>query len=571
MTGPLDALSRAPGDHSPHGDAAIPIQEAGVDHDKSPAHTRVALVAGMDAAEGAAGPAHARVVLAATAVMSLGVVVPVPTVRALLVLPVALLAPGYALLMALFGDARRTGLDPAPLLALSILLSLACYPLLALLLHLAALPIATGSVVGATDAAIMLLLAGSAWRSPSYSPGMAPRAGAPPDIATAGKWEGPRGGIRFAAIAGVAGLILAATLRLLPAPVGAPYTMFYLAGRSAYLAGPVGARGYRAAGPWERCAARARAAHLAARTAETGAVSTVDVAVGVTNGSARRRSYHVVPLLDGVPCWRGQTLSLRPGASWSGHIGGEVAADGTLHRLTITLHQVDQAGQPDGGGQDGARVVGPLVVWVQGARRLRATHGGPRQSSRPRQARTAWLTSVCVRRRPLTQVAGQGPDTTASHRIARLREPRCIGYRQHRPRLIRRRPGSARNPPARRRPGSASNPPARHGPITGSAPVRRARLYAMARSPSRQSHVVGSAGGVPAWYRLHTGWGHRPAPLRGPRAARPCSQLSDGAPSRRAAVVLLQRRAGRSHSRTDHLATTRQRPRSRNWPRDNRQ
>ncbi len=341
---------------SSDGDAPVLIQETGEDREKS--------------------SAHARVVLAATAVMSLGVVAPVPLARALLVLPVALLAPGYALLMALFGDARRTGLDLVPLLALSILLSLACYPLLALLLHLAALPIATGTVVGATDAAIMLLLAGSSWRSPRHRPGMAPL-----DVATGGAWEELRGGLRFALVVGAAGLILAVTLRLLPPPASVPYTMFYLTGRSAYLTGPVGARGHRSVGlgPGERCAARARAAHRAARAAATGAIGTVDLSIGVTNGSAWRRSYRVAPLLDGVPCWPNQTLSLGPGASWSGHVGGAVPADGALHRLTITLRQ------PNGNGQDRAGSVGPLVVWVRGPHPLHVTHRGARRPSRPRQ------------------------------------------------------------------------------------------------------------------------------------------------------------------------------------------
>jgi len=342
--------------HSSDGDAPVLIQETGEDREKR--------------------SAHPRVVLAATAVMSLGVVAPVPLARALLVLPVALLAPGYALLMALFGDARRTGLDLVPLLALSILLSLACYPLLALLLHLAALPIATGTVVGATDAAIMLLLAGSSWRSPRHRPGMAPL-----DVATGGAWEELRGGLRFALVVVAAGLILAVTLRLLPTPASVPYTMFYLTGRSAYLTGPVGARGHRSVGlgPGERCAARARAAHLAARAAATGAIGTVDLSIGVTNGSAWRRSYRVAPLLDGVPCWPNQTLSLGPDASWSGHVGGAVPADGALHRLTITLRQ------PNGNGQDRAGSVGPLVVWVRGAHPLHVTHRSARRPSRPRQ------------------------------------------------------------------------------------------------------------------------------------------------------------------------------------------
>ena len=539
MTVPLDARSAPAHDPRPLGNDARPAQATGVGRDGKPVltHPRLVLASGMDAAEGTGGPVHARVLLAATAVMSLGVVVPVPPLRALLVVPVALLAPGYALLMALFGDARRTGLDPVPLLALSILLSLACYPLLALLLHLAALPMATGTVVGATDTTIMLLLAGASWRSAQHSPAMlAPRVGAPPDVAPGSAWEGLRGGLRFALVVGAAGLILAATLRLLPAPSSAPYTMFYLAGRSAYLAGPVGARGYRSVGPGsgERCVARARAAHGAARTTATGAVGAVDLSIGVTNGSAWRRSYRITPLLDGVPCWPNQTLSLGPGASWSGHVSGVVPADGALHRLTITLRQ---PGQPDGGGQDGSGQdgggqdgvgsVGPLVVWVRGAPPLGVMHRGPRQSSRPRQ----------------TGHGRHGPRPAGACIPRGSPSPCQTDHRRHRPRRI------------PYRPGSAGRPATWHSSTIGSAPVRRARLYAIARSPAWYGLVTGSAGGAPAWYGLLDAWGHRSVRWRRKRAGRPRSRLSMCTTSCGAAT-LRRKRPGGPYSQPDHASTT---------------
>jgi len=567
MTVPLDAISAPAHDPRPLGNDARPARAPGVGRDGTPAvtHPRLVSASGMDAAEGTGRPVHACVLLAATAVMSLGVVVPVPSVRALLVVPVALLAPGYALLMALFGDARRTGLDLALLLALSVLLSLACYPLLALLLHLAALPMTTGTVVGAIDSTIMLLLAGASWRSAQHSSAMlAPRVGAPPDVATGSAWEGLRGGLRFALVVVAAGLILAATLRLLPAPAGAPYTMFYLAGRSAYLADPVGARGYRSVGlgPWERCVARARAAHRAARTTTTGAVGTVDLSIGVTNGSAWRRSYRVTPLLDSVPCWPSQALSLGPGASWSGHVSGVVPADGALHRLTITLRQPGQLG---GGRQDGASSMGPLVVWVRGARPPRVTHRGTRQSPRPRQ----------------TGHGRHGPRPAGACIPRGSPSPCQTDHRRHRPRRI------------PYHPGSTSRPPTWHSSTIGSASVRRAWLYAIARPPARQGHVIGSAGGPPARQGHVTGsaggpparqglvtgsaggppvrqglldaWGHRSVRWRRKWAGRPRSRLSMCTTSCGAAT-LRRKRPGGSYSQPDHASTPMHQPRLRGRP-----
>ncbi len=86
--------------------------------------------------------------------------VPLGAVRLLLGLAVALFCPGYAVQMALFP--RRNTLDGAERLALSVGISLALVPLLALGLDLLPWGIRLGSAVGA-EAGVTLLASGLAW------------------------------------------------------------------------------------------------------------------------------------------------------------------------------------------------------------------------------------------------------------------------------------------------------------------------------------------------------------------------------------------------------------------------
>src|SRR5918911_4448372 len=104
----------------------------------------------------AALPPPARLLLVALGVMNLGVLMPLPALRAALTLPLALLVPGYAVLMAACGHRPR---HDAPLtLALTVLLSMATYPLVALALSAAAIPIRTGSVMLSTDGLVAFLV-----------------------------------------------------------------------------------------------------------------------------------------------------------------------------------------------------------------------------------------------------------------------------------------------------------------------------------------------------------------------------------------------------------------------------
>src|SRR2546423_551612 len=105
----------------------------------------------------AALPLPARLLLAALGLMNLGVLVPLPALRAVVTLPLALLVPGYAVMMAVFGHRLRG--DAPTTLAFTVLLSMATYPLVALALYAAAIPLRTGSVMASTDGLVALLVA----------------------------------------------------------------------------------------------------------------------------------------------------------------------------------------------------------------------------------------------------------------------------------------------------------------------------------------------------------------------------------------------------------------------------
>src|SRR5580658_9497498 len=97
------------------------------------------------------------VLLIGGALLTGGAFVPVPIVRALMVLLPALMLPGAALLFGL--GAIRGRWDPAPTLALCVITSLAFYPLGALLIYVVRLRLTTVSVVVEVDALLALMLA----------------------------------------------------------------------------------------------------------------------------------------------------------------------------------------------------------------------------------------------------------------------------------------------------------------------------------------------------------------------------------------------------------------------------
>jgi uncharacterized membrane protein len=275
----------------------------------------------------AALPLPVRLLLAALGVMNLGVLAPLPALRATLTLPPALLVPGYAMVMAVFGQRPRR--DWLPTLALAALLSMATYPLVALALYAAAIPIRTGSVMAGTDGTVALLAAMAALRTRRGRPATT-ISGEPFIRATVvhSPWNGARGGVLFAALVAIVMAALAGTMALLPAPRDQPYTQFYLAGSWAHLSAIVRARAHQR----------------------------LVVDLGIVNQTHRRQRYQIVPRLDGGPRWPGRVVTVPAGRTWTGSVDGDVPRDGCVHRLSIDLRV----------GRNG-NALRPLILWVRGA------------------------------------------------------------------------------------------------------------------------------------------------------------------------------------------------------------
>ena len=275
----------------------------------------------------AALPQPARLVLAALGVMNLGVLAPLPALRAAVTLPLALLVPGYAVMMAAFGHRSRH--DAVTALAFAVLLSMATYPLVALALYAAALPIRTGSVIVSTDGLVTLLVVVAVLRMRRKGP-PTDSSGEPIITATAvhSPWNRARGGVLFASL--VAGVIaaLAGAMPLLPTPTDQPYTQFYLAGSWAHLGAIVRARSHQK----------------------------LVVDLGIINQTHRGQRYRIVPRLDGGPGWPERTVTVPDGRSWTGSLDGDVPQDGCVHRLSIVLRV----------GRNG-KALSPLTLWVRGA------------------------------------------------------------------------------------------------------------------------------------------------------------------------------------------------------------
>ena len=256
-------------------------------------------------------PRAALWVLAAATVMSIGVLVPIAAIRALVVLPTALVVPGYAAALAIFGPRWR---DDALGLALGALLSVALYPLLALLLYAASIRLSTASVLAATDALTAVFVGIVALRD--RRAGWVRAAGAQGGAGWAvgevdGPWSGWRGIALFAALVAVVVGALALLIPALPSPVASPYTQFYLTGNWAQV-------------------------HSITRL---GAGRHLVVTIGITNRTHLPQRYLIVPRLDNA-LWRGRTLRLGDGGTWSGSIGGTVPAGGCAHQLAIRLYAV---------------------------------------------------------------------------------------------------------------------------------------------------------------------------------------------------------------------------------------
>ena len=229
--------------------------------------------------------------------VNVGPLLPVAAVRAALVLPVALLAPGYAVLV-LVADRRHSA---TPALASCVLLSIAVYPLLALALHVAAVALTATSVAAGISILLLTALAATTararrWRGVAGSPFAARRR---PDASV----------LPLATCAAVVLALVLAVRAMPPSVIPEPHHELALAGE------------------WARLGDVARA----------DAASRVVVPVAVANRTSRTERYEIAGRLQRGPGWAPERVTLAPGERWQGSVAGVGPGVGCLNRLTISL------------------------------------------------------------------------------------------------------------------------------------------------------------------------------------------------------------------------------------------
>lgn len=262
-------------------------------------------------------PRQATVIGLGALLLTFGALVPVPLARAAIVVPLALSTPGYAIVALAFGRTRR---DAVVTVALSVLLSVAFYPLLCLLLYAAGITLSRSSVLSGTDLLLALLAVAIAQRDRPRGP-----VSTPAPVNGAVHWMAARhvlayvGGLAFTVAA------LGSAQRLLPPPAPAPYTAFYLTS-----------------------SARQAGSNI------TTASRRMSIGIGIANHTGHRQVYRLVAALDGAARWRGRTVAVAAGHTWSGRVAGPAPRDRCAHRLSIVLQFYP-----------GNATVSTLDVWVR--------------------------------------------------------------------------------------------------------------------------------------------------------------------------------------------------------------
>ena len=294
----------------------------------------------------------------ATAGLAIGSGLPVAPLRLLVATPLALLVPGWALLLIAF-DGAPPALLPPPMLAA--VLSLGAYPLLAVGLGLGGRALSRQSVLAAIAALVLVALAVALCRGlmatpPDHAQGPGGRAVRGTGVA---RYAWRTGGQRERAtpatyvIAALAAVALAlAALRLLPQAPPSPYTALSLAGR------------------W---------AQLDSVVAQTG--GTVTVPLQIVNHTGSAEVYRMRVDVDGRVEGGARIFRLASGATWEGTVTSAAAQDGRIHRLRIAV---------DAGPSQQA-----LTIWVRGEAPSRAQGPAGQRLPVPRAAGTAH-TAGCV-------------------------------------------------------------------------------------------------------------------------------------------------------------------------------
>jgi uncharacterized membrane protein len=252
-------------------------------------------------------PVSVLLLLAGAAIMSAAAFVPVSFLRAVVVLPIALVIPGYAVLTAVFRDKRTLAVEE---LALSIIVSMAIYPLLALILYLLSIQLTTVSVVVAVDVLVAVLVSLSVLRHDREQ--LMPPWDQLHGVMAGGGWRAQLRPLLL--IAGAFAIVAAAiglAFSLAPRKTAAPYTQFYLARSWAKLTTPV--------------------------RVQPGTPLSVSVAIG--NHTEGTQTYRVAPVVDGTSSWKELRVTVPAAGTWVGTVRGTVPSTGCIHHLAIQLYQ----------------------------------------------------------------------------------------------------------------------------------------------------------------------------------------------------------------------------------------
>ena len=248
----------------------------------------------------------AALLVALAAAMTLGVAFLPNTARAIVVLPTALLLPGYALVAAILGaEGRDRALD----LALASIVSVATYALAAVALYALSVRLSASNLLVAVDG--LVLLAVTVLLARVIAAGRVPRGAA----WTRSDWRKSLRALAFFAMAAAAVPGFIAVVRVFPAPSPTPFTEFSLSGDWSRLSGP----------------------------AQVGKARRVRVELQLRNETTHPQAYQITPSLDGGGQWASRRLQLAAGESWSGSVAGRIGARRCSQRLTLALDTIRPA------------------------------------------------------------------------------------------------------------------------------------------------------------------------------------------------------------------------------------
>jgi uncharacterized membrane protein len=260
------------------------------------------------------------VLVIAGVLLTVGAFIPVGAIRALITLPMTLILPGAALLFAL--DAFRGRWDIAPILALSVMVSLAFYPLAGLLIYKMGLSLSPFSVASEVDVFTLAMLAVGLLRrvSPGHRP--APLLG----VVSTDQRDMRRWGAWLGVVTVACAAVLAWGVLVLPQAAPPPYTAFYFAGSAAD-------------------ATLKGSATVAANTP-------LATQVAIENRSNAPVNYVVRTTVDGATT-AGREISVSASATWKGSVVTMINQPGCLQQLVIDLLH-----------GDGSSKIASLDLWI---------------------------------------------------------------------------------------------------------------------------------------------------------------------------------------------------------------